>query len=173
MTVEVTNEPLVQLLGVPKARLDTHTVEFTADMRYQCLAYLAVVGDWVRRDDLVFLFWPDTPQDRARKHLRQLLKRIRKLEWLTGFDSDARRVRWPVTTDVAQFREAVQRNEWAKVVASYGGAFLEGLDEGAPEFLSWLGERARCNAPGATPCWWAAPSWSSSVPQRRWKRSSA
>ena len=142
MRVEMTQEVTVQLLGAPEARLESRAVAFAADMRYQCLAYVAAAGDWVRRDDLVYMFWPDTPQDEARKHLRQLLKRIRKLEWLTGFESDAKRVRWPVATDVAQFREAVRCSDWSQAIAHYRGAFLADLDKGPAEFSSWLeGER--------------------------------
>ena len=64
-------------------------------------ADLAYAGGWVPRDRLAFLFWPDTADTTARHNLRQLLKRIRRLEWLTGLDVDADRVRWPVLTDVA------------------------------------------------------------------------
>ncbi len=134
----MTNEVRVTLFGLPRALVGTSELDFAPDLRYQCLAYLAVVGDWVQRDDLIYLFWPDTPQDKAREHLRGLLKRIRRLEWLKALESDARRVRWLVASDVTDFRAAVDKQAWAEVVSCYGGPFLQTFDKGAPEFTSWV-----------------------------------
>ena len=134
----MTNEVRVTLFGLPRALVGASELDFAPDLRYQCLAYLAVVGDWVQRDDLVYLFWPDTPQDKAREHLRGLLKRVRRLEWLEALESDARRVRWLVASDVTDFRAAVDKQAWAEVVSCYGGPFLQTFDKGAPEFTSWV-----------------------------------
>ncbi|HET7739813.1 MAG TPA: hypothetical protein VFL67_04095, partial [Mycobacterium sp.] len=57
--------PLRQLLAQPK--------------RLAVLAYLAVrpAGTYVRRDALLGVFWPDLPQDAARRSLRQALHVLR------------------------------------------------------------------------------------------------
>ena len=77
----------VQLLGRVRARVGDQDIDFAADKRYQLLAYLAYKGDWVSRDELAFLFWPDVPDHSARHSLRQLIKRVRKLNWLADLES--------------------------------------------------------------------------------------
>ena len=50
------------------------------DRRGCLLAYLASDGDWVDRDRLALLFWPESGEDRAKRNLRQLLLRTKRLE---------------------------------------------------------------------------------------------
>ena len=133
----------VSLLGKPRVHLDSGDLAFIPDLRYQCLAYLAYEGDWVRRDDLIYLFWPDTSQAKARHNLRQLLLRIRKFGWLQALESTPQQLRWQVETDVATFKEKLRIQAWGEAIASYGGPLMIAFDDGPPEYETWLAfERA-------------------------------
>lgn len=129
----------VQLLGVPCAKVAAKTIPFTSDKRYQLLAYLAYQGDWVGREELTYLFWPDVQDRTARHRLRQLLKRVRKLDWLHHLESDQQRLRWRVATDVSAFRRSIKEGRLDEALAHYHGPFLQDLHAaGALEFEHWL-----------------------------------
>ena len=83
----------VQLLGQPGVRVGGKVIDFLPNKRFQLLAYLAYQNDWVSRDKLAFLFWPDETDHTARHNLRQLLKHVRKMDWLSGFEADENRLR--------------------------------------------------------------------------------
>jgi predicted ATPase/DNA-binding SARP family transcriptional activator len=127
----------VQLLGVAKAEHEGQSVAFVPDKRYLLLAYLAYSGDWVGREHLAFLFWPDiTPPD-ARKNLRHLLSRVRSLEF-AQLESNDEQLRWRVETDVAQFQQALGQGDWEKAIGLYKGRLLEGLEPELPDYEDWL-----------------------------------
>jgi predicted ATPase/DNA-binding SARP family transcriptional activator len=129
----------VQLLGAPRVRGEPEWISFVVDKRYQLLAYLAYSGDWVSRERLVYLFWPDTTTQKAQQNLRGLLHRIRSLEWQSGMEVEAQRLRWPVETDVSVFKRALEQGRLEEALSLYGGPLLEGLEsDEAPEFSSWL-----------------------------------
>ncbi|MBW3621362.1 MAG: tetratricopeptide repeat protein, partial [Actinobacteria bacterium] len=92
---------------------------------------------------LGFLFWPDVPDEAARHNVRQLLKRIRRLEWLVGFDVEGDDVRWSVATDVADLWDAMTAERWDDLPAV--ADLLPGFERNATiEFEGWLlGERRR------------------------------
>lgn len=129
----------VRLLGAATATTDVASYPFTPDKRYQLLSYLAYQNDWVGREQLLYLFWSDSSSELARNNLRQLLKRVRDLEWVTGLETNGQHLRWRVTSDVMAFKEALSKTQWAEALGHYGGPLLEGLtgDE-SPEFLNWL-----------------------------------
>jgi len=83
------------------------------------IAYLAYGGDWFARDALAALCWPDRPESEAQHNLRANLHRVRALATACGFgdrlEAERRRVRLRVDTDVAAFRRAVGRADWAEV----------------------------------------------------------
>lgn len=129
----------MQLLGGANARLSERWQPFVPDKRYQLLAYLAYQGDWVSRDKLAFLFWPDTESSRAKENLRGLLKRVHALEWITNLETDNRRLRWQVKTDVAVFRKALEEQRLDEAVSLYSGPLLAGMEtDEAAEFSEWL-----------------------------------
>jgi tetratricopeptide (TPR) repeat protein/DNA-binding SARP family transcriptional activator len=129
----------IQLLGRARANFGSETLEFLPNKRFQLLAYLAYQGEWVSRDKLVFLFWPDEANHLARQNLRQLLKHIRNFPWLTGLESDDHRVRWLVNTDVAAFKKALEKGHLERAMNLYGGALCTDLENGdSNEFASWL-----------------------------------
>lgn len=138
----------VALLGKPAVRIGSDWLRFRSDMRFQLLAYLARDGDWVDRERLAFLFWPDTDSATARRQLSQLLKRLRRLEWLGELEGDRHRLRWRVDSDVAAFEAALDRDDHSEALSRYRGFFLEdfGRNLGA-EVEAWIeGERAHLHS---------------------------
>ena len=114
------------------------------------LAYLLLhAGSPVSRQQLAFLFWPDTTEPQARTNLRQLLHHLRSA-W-RDFDSyiemDTQVLRWRTehafTLDVAEFDaaaaqadQAEKRDDYAvvratleKCAALYRGDLLPALDD--------------------------------------------
>jgi predicted ATPase/DNA-binding SARP family transcriptional activator len=129
----------VQLLGEPRARFAEGEVAFEASKRYQLLACLAYHGTWVARSRLTQLLWRDVPEETARRNLRQMLHKLLRAGWPPDLEVDAGRVRWPVATDVAEFRAALDRRDWAEALDRYQGPLMDGLDEaGEASFADWL-----------------------------------
>ena len=115
---------------------------FLPERRFRLLAYLGWRGDWVSRDQLAALFWPERAQEAARSNLRKLLLEARGLE-LADLQTDRAAVRWAVATDVAALRAAQAAGDHETAVSLYGGELLRDLDAAdAPAFTEWL-ERER------------------------------
>jgi DNA-binding SARP family transcriptional activator len=110
-----------------------------ADRRGCLLAYLACDGGWVDRDRLALLFWPDADERAAKRNLRQLLLRARRLDLAEDLEATPSAVRWSVDCDVVAFRRALAAGERERAVRLYTGALLEGFvvhDVGG--FDAWL-----------------------------------
>lgn len=112
------------------------------------LAYLAVegAGERVAREELAGLFWPDRPEDRARKALRQALYQLRRATdapLVGGKGEQSLRVEGGrLAVDVDAFREAVEAGEHARVLELYAGPFLAGVHvSDAPRFERWVDRR--------------------------------
>jgi len=131
--------PYAHLLGQASVRVGSSTIDFLPNKRFQLLAYLAYQGDWVSRDKLAFLFWPDGSNQTARGNLRQLLKNIRRMDWLEGLESNEHRLRWSVATDVGTFKQALEDSEVEATLSLYRGSLLPGLEgDGEGVFGEWL-----------------------------------
>ena len=95
-------------------------VELQDNLPGWLIAYLAYGGDWFGRDALAALCWPDRPEPEAQHNLRANLHRAKALANAAGFgerlEAERRRVRLRVDTDVAAFRIAVGRGDWAHAV---------------------------------------------------------
>lgn len=129
----------VHLLGRAAAQVGNERIDFLPDKRFQLLAFLAYSGAWVSREKLSYLFWPDTSTDHARHNLRQLLRRVQSLDWVSELDTERQRIRWNVTTDVAAFRTAVETGDEDDALRLFVGPLLSGLEsDGAGEFSTWL-----------------------------------
>jgi hypothetical protein len=96
---EVARAGYVQLLGAARARMGLKWISFVPEKRYQLLAYLAYQDDWVSREKLAYLFWPDTTTQKAQHNLRQLLHRLRSLDWLCGLEANSNSLRWQIEID--------------------------------------------------------------------------
>jgi DNA-binding SARP family transcriptional activator len=107
------------------------------------LSVLAASGDaGLSRDKLVGLLWPDVDPERARHSLTQSLYSARRaLRDDALFDVTPASVRLEathITSDVAEFQQALDRNELERAVELYEGPFLDGFFvNGAPEFEQW------------------------------------
>ncbi len=114
------------------------SLRFLPERRYRLLAYLALHGSWIARDQLAHLFWPDRTQEAARNNLRKLLFEVRALE-PPQLESDRNGVRWIVRTDVAEYQTALAAGDQETALALYLGPLLHGLDGGDSDgFSAWL-----------------------------------
>ena len=129
----------VSLLGRAAVQTQTGPLEPPPGKTTALLYYLAYRGGWVDRDDLVYLFYPDLGENKARQNLRPLLTRLRQLPYSEGLTVEPTRLRWEVRTDVGAFKDALKHGRLAEAVQQYRGDLLEGFHvSGAPEFGSWL-----------------------------------
>jgi len=120
----------------------------TQRRRLALLALLAAAGIRGRtRDQVLAVFWPESPLQNARHALEQLLYSLRRqldVELFLGPDplrlnSDS------ITSDVAEFERTLAAGALEDAVRLYTGPFLDGFYlTDAPEFERWKEEeRAR------------------------------
>ena len=130
---------MVTLLGAASVRRAGVATPLPADRRGCLLAYLAFESGWVDRDRLALLFWPDASEHEAKRNLRQLLARTRRLDLAEGLETSAKALRWLVDSDVARFRRALGSGDHAAACDLWSGPLLAGhnvYDVGA--FDAWL-----------------------------------
>jgi len=116
--------------------------------RLALLAVLAAAGEKGRsRDQLLIFFWPDATQSNARHSLEQLLYAIRSSidEAVFAGVNPVRLNSDVISSDVAEFRGALERGDLERAVEEYRGPFLDGFYlSDTSEFEQWLdAERAR------------------------------
>jgi predicted ATPase/DNA-binding SARP family transcriptional activator len=129
----------VRLLGRASIRVGDAVWEPAADRRGALLYYLAASAAWVPRDDLLYLFWPDSEEEKGRANLRQLLVTVRGLPFVEGLEVERTRVRWPVATDLQGWAAALARGDLSAAATGWPGPFLDGFRlPTAPEYESWL-----------------------------------
>lgn len=129
---------MLKLFGQAQLKYNNDWLEPALGKPFCLLAYLAYAGSWVAREQLSFLFWPDTDEASSRRNLRQLLSRIKKLEY-ASIELESNRVRWLIATDVQAFKEATARQDWAEAVKLYRADFLLGVSISDSEgFETWL-----------------------------------
>ncbi len=122
--------PRLCLLDTPHLAHGAARFDLPASVPGLLLACLGVHGDWVPRERLTTLFWPDATEADAQRHLRVTLHRAR--QWLDGrglgahLGSERRRLRLALACDVPQFRAAVGRADWAGAVALHRAPLLDG-----------------------------------------------
>lgn len=126
--------------------------------RLALLAVLAAAGaKGCRRDKLIAYLWTDTDPERARHALKQAVYALRRdlhSEVIVNSGADDLRLNADViTSDVAEFRDALARAAPNDAVAAYRGRFLDGVNvRDAPEFERWASaerdalERDYCRA---------------------------
>jgi DNA-binding SARP family transcriptional activator/tetratricopeptide (TPR) repeat protein len=110
-------EPQLQLFGAPGLVVrGVRMHELPDSLPGYLTAYLAWRADWLSRESLAGLLWPERTDADAQRNLRVNLHRVRStLQSLGldhGFEADRRRVRLRVATDVAAFRAALGRADW-------------------------------------------------------------
>jgi len=116
--------------------------------RAALLVYLAIEGDgeFVSRDSLLALFWPDSDEPRAKAALRQALTFLRRAlgelaiqnrgDDAIGLDPAH------VSCDVWTFQQALVARRDDDALALYRGSLLDGLVvDDAPAFEQWVANR--------------------------------
>jgi DNA-binding SARP family transcriptional activator/tetratricopeptide (TPR) repeat protein len=126
------HEPQLQLFGAPGLASGGALLHDLPDsLPGFVTAYLAWRADWLNRESLAGLLWPDRTDADAQRNLRVNLHRVRGLLQVMGldqaFEADRRRVRLCVSTDVAAFRGALGRADWQQATALQRAPFLEGF----------------------------------------------
>jgi len=135
-------EPRLRLLGRPG--LAGERVAFAPQRRFQLLAVLAVqAGQWLARDRLAALLWPERGNAEARRNLRHVVFKARELA--AELQASEHALCWDIATDLRAFDALLAAGQPAQAIALRRGALLEGLDDDAnPAFTEWLaGERLR------------------------------
>lgn len=135
----------LQLLG--GLRLSGHAGMLADERRARLpllvLAYSAMAGpDGPTRDELMAFFWPEHNAERASHNLSQALYALR--HEVGASDVIRGRQRLAVESsrlsfDVETFRDAFRAGDWAGVLASYGGPFLDGVSSrGVAPLSHWV-----------------------------------
>ena len=144
----------IQLFGVPQLLWQGQPVTIPRSQHRALLYRLAATLTPVAREQLCFLFWPDTDDNTARRQLTQAVSHLRRalpdpdlLQVTKEYVSlDAAKV----AVDSAAFTLLCSGREKAlqqckSAVELYKGPFLDGISlPGCPEFEHWqFGERRR------------------------------
>lgn len=128
----------LKLLGVPTIRYQEAWHHRPATKASALLFYLAYEENWVDRGKLIYLFWPDTVEQTARRRLSRVLIELKKLPY-ASIEAALSRLRWQVKTDVQDFVAAINEGRLSQAVQLYGGVLLETFSPpNVPEFESWL-----------------------------------
>lgn len=119
------------------------TGAITQRRRLAILALLAVSHDTgMSRDKLVAYLWPESDAERARHVLNQLLYAQRRQVEGDAIFIGRKTLRLNpklISSDVAEFEEAMRREALAEGVGLYTGSFLDGFFlKDAPEFERWV-----------------------------------
>lgn len=120
----------------------------TPQRRHQLLAVLGYEAQWVSRDRLSALFWPERPDRAARGNLRKVIHELRALG-LDGLEEGPQGLRWPVDSDVSAFARAWEQGDWQQAADAGAGELMQGLEDapGCAAFGDWLrAERERWQA---------------------------
>ncbi len=130
----------VQLLGTPAIRNEKQWLEPPHEKTSALLYYLAYKQDWVTRDEILFLLWPDINESKARANLRSLTSRLKKRSYYpTNMEIETKSLRWQVDTDVAEFKSLVQKKQLSKAFRYYKGELLATYQcDAIPEYEHWL-----------------------------------
>lgn len=114
--------------------------------------YLRRPEGFVRRDELLGIFWPEATEGRARASLRQALRFLRSRLGggliLNRGDAEVGIAPGTVLSDVFRFLRALEAGDDGAAVDAYGGDLLPGfILSGVYDFDRWLqGERHRLRA---------------------------
>lgn len=107
------------------------------------LAVLACAGVCgVSRDAAAVLLWPESDQERARASLKQLVHSLRTRLGLADVvlgGNDLRLNPEHLTSDVAEFADALRRTDRVGAARLYAGPFLDGFHlRGSVDFEQWV-----------------------------------
>ncbi|WP_425259151.1 ATP-binding protein [Rubrivivax sp. RP6-9] len=144
----------MRLLGAPALCRGDTLVPFAAERPWALLALLACRRDWVRRDELADLLYPERDLESARSNLRKVIHLARKLDGVGTLEQRGELLRWAPASDLERFEHACDAGRLDDAIAAYGGPLLLGLDQALPaETFDWLeAERRRLQSRWHTAC---------------------
>lgn len=123
--------PWLRLLATPRFERGGARHDIPDSAPGYLLVYLAARADWVRREEVATLMWPDASERAAQHNLRVNLNRLRPLLVRWGVDgalaAEQRRLRLVIATDVAELRNTHAGGEWPTAAAIPEGGFLDSL----------------------------------------------
>ena len=131
--------PRVLLFGVPELHAAA-VIPFGPERRCQLLALLALrSGEWVPRDQIAALFWPDRGNAEARRNLRKVVFRAHALAGAPALEANDHALRWTVATDLQDFQAALAAQQFNAACALRRGPLLAGIDDPDNSALAeWL-----------------------------------
>lgn len=134
---------MLHLLQTPRWLVPGAQHDLPATLPGWIVAFLALQGDWVSRDRLLVLFWPDAGSAEAHNSLRANLHRARQLLGAWGIAdqllAERRRVRLTVPSDVANLRAALAAGNDEEIRALYVRPLLDGMAfAGFAAFQEWV-----------------------------------
>jgi predicted ATPase/DNA-binding SARP family transcriptional activator len=146
--------PSLVLLGSPHLRRAEARFDLPDALPGYLVTYLAARGDWVLREELAVLLWPEATESEAQNNLRVNLTRLRphlqRWELDSQFVAERRRLRLDVATDVGTLRTSYARSEWMATADAARGAFVDGMSFRA---FPVLGEWARAERDALRALW--------------------
>lgn len=150
MTASTEAAPVLQLQLLGGARLQHGA--FSVDLPDAAAGYLLAVlgarGDWVAREELAVLFWPEADSKSAQRNLRVTLNRLRdKLaEWgvAPALASERSRLCWQPGSDLCRARAARDAGDWSGAATLLSGGFVPSLGfRGFPVLAEWAATERR------------------------------
>jgi len=146
--------PSLVLLGSPHLRRAGARIDLPDALPGYLVAYLATRGDWVLREEIAVLLWPEAAESEAQNNLRVNLTRLRLHLARWGieplFVAERRRLRLDIDSDVRALRAAHARGAWVETAEAARGPFLDGLSLRA---FAVLGEWARAEREALRALW--------------------
>lgn len=132
---------MLHLLGTPQWRAADGSQPLPNTLPGWTIAFLALHRDWVSRERLLVMLWPDAPAADALHNLRVDLHRARAVlsTWGVGaaLEAERRRVRLTLPTDVATLRHTVSADSGP--APAYPGPLISSMGfEGFPALREWV-----------------------------------
>jgi len=146
--------PSLVLLGSPHLRRAGARFDLPDALPGYLVAYLATRSDWVLREEIAVVLWPEATESEAQNNLRVNLTRLRPHLARWGieplFVAERRRLRLDLDSDVRTVRGAHALGAWIAVADASRGPFLDGLSFRA---FAVLGEWARSEREALRALW--------------------
>lgn len=127
------------LLSTPRVEIDGEFKNIKFNSPSSLLIYLAYRKKWVPRAELAFLYKPDEEEKEARRYVRLLIHRAKRLPWAKNLEVERQQVRFLVDSDVTDYLQVIAEKDWQKACDIYSESLLNGFS--LPEiysFNSWL-----------------------------------
>jgi predicted ATPase len=129
----------LRLLGTPELHTPTEILKLPLERISWLLTILAAKGDWVRREEIIALLWAEDVEPLGvQQRLRQLLYRTKQLGLGGGIESDIGRLRFVGSSDLLEFKLALQSGRELEALALGSRILLEGVVPNDTEFGAWL-----------------------------------